>query len=209
MKIMLIDSPNDPVRAAFVHLDQKREGMKNADGTKSKDKFEITLILTPGGANEKKVQDAIAAVAKEKYGDNWIEQYREFADDQKGLRKGNLKRNQSEEIYPGFEGMNYVVAKNESRPATFNRAAQPTVAGDQGFPYAGCYVNAEVDLWALKKQGVKKRLVVDALGIQFSRDGDAFGAGSQPTKLGTFTSLSADDADAPAQGGANGGSAFD
>lgn len=206
MKIMLTDSPNDPVRAAFVHLDQKREPMAGSDG---KAKFEMTIILAPGGANEKKVQDAIAAVAAEKYGADWIEQYKEFADDQKGLRKGNLKRDKAEQIYPGFEGMVYVVAKNENRPSTFDRSAKPVVAGDTGFPYAGCYVNAEIDIWALKKQGVKKRLVSDLLGVQFSRDGDAFGAGSAPSKADSFANLSAADEDAGPTNLGAGGNAFD
>ncbi len=195
MKVMLHDTPNDPVRLAFPHLFTKREPMAGSDG---KAKFEATLILQPGGENARKVEEAIVAVCKEKYGADWKDHYAEFADDQKGLRKGSLKRDKSDAIYDGFEGNLYVVAKNENRPGVFNRAAVPVVGGDDGFPYGGCYVNAEVDVWALKKTGVKKRIVNDLLGVQFSRDGDSFGAGSAPSKASSFANLSAaDDGEKP------------
>lgn len=198
MKIMLLDTPADPLRLAFPHLVDKREPMAGSDG---KAKFEATLIITPGGDNARKVEEAIVAVCKEKYGAEWKDHYAEFADDQKGLRKGNLKRDKSDNIYDGFEGNLYVVAKNENRPGVFSRSATPVVGGDEGFPYGGCYVNAEVDFWALKKQGVKKRVVVDLLGVQFSRDGDSFGAGSAPSKATAFANLSAADDSAPKSGG--------
>lgn len=194
MKIMLIDTPNDPVRLGFPHLTEKREPMAGSDG---KAKFEATLIVVPGGENARKIEEAIVAVAKEKYGADWKDHYAEFADDQKGLRKGNLKRDKSDNIYDGFEGNLYVVAKNENRPGVFSRSATPVVGGDEGFPYGGCYVNAEIDIWALKKQGVKKRIVNDLLGIQFSRDGDSFGAGSAPSKASSFANLSAADDEQP------------
>lgn len=194
MKVMLIDTPDDPVRLAFPFLFTKREGMSNQDGTKGKDTFQANFIIAPNGANAKRVKDAIAAVAKEKYGDNWAEEYAEWGDDQKGLRKGNLKKNsQSNEVYDGFADNLYIAPSNTVRPGVFNRKAVPVAEGDEGAPYGGCYVNAEVDVWALKKQGVKKRICSDLLGVQFTRDGDAFGSGAAPSKADAFASLSVAD----------------
>lgn len=196
MKVMLIDTPADPVRFGFTHLFTKRPGMKNQDGSTSEAKYELTPIIVPGGDNARKVEEAIVAVAKEKWGDNWREIYNEFADDQKGLRKGDSKRSQSGETYDGFAGNLFVTARNTNRPGVFSRAATPVVEGDDGAPYSGCYGNVEIDVWALKKQGVKKRIVIDLLGAQKTRDGDAFGAGSAPSKASAFANLSAaDDAD--------------
>lgn len=196
MKVMLIDTPADPVRFGFAHLFEKRPGMKNADGTTSPPKYELTPIIKPGGANEERVTAAIIAVAKEKWGDNWKSFYDDFEEDQKGLRKGDKKKNQAGEIYDGFEGNLFVTARNENRPGVFDRQATPVVGGDDGAPYSGCFGNVEIDVWALKKHGVKKRIVIDLLGAQKTRDGDAFGAGSAPSKASAFANLSAaDDAD--------------
>lgn len=240
MKVMLIDTPEDPVRLAFAHLFDKRPGMQNDDGTKSPDKFELTPILKRGGENEAKVRAAITSVASEKWGTDkvdvynddgektgqlpaWEAEYKSFADDQKGLRNGNLKRNDAGDIYPGFEGAVYVVARNTNRPGVFSRQAETLVkvgseikklgkdAGgkdevqdfDGTAPYAGGYGNVEIDIWALAKKGVKKRVCVDLLGVQHTRDGDAFGSGAAPSKASSFANLSAAD-----ETGAS-GSAFD
>lgn len=198
MKVMLVDSPSDPVRFAFLHIWSKRDGMKQADGTTGKASYQATAILKPGGANEAKVKKAISDVCTEKYGKGWADDYAEFADDQKGLRKGNLKKTEGGDIYDGFADMVYVASKNETRPGVFTRAAVPCAEGDEGAPYSGCHGNMEIDIWALKRQGAKKRVCSDLLGLQFTRDGDAFGSGAAPSRADSFASLSvADDEDKP------------
>ena len=195
MQVKLIDTPQDPVRLAFVHIWHKRPGMKNNDGSTSPDKFETTAILKPGGANEKRVKDAIAEVAQEAYGDNWATMYKEeFADDQRGLRKGNLKKSNDGVVYDGFEGNVYVCARNVKRPTIVDRDRTPLTEED-GRPYAGCYGTVHIDVWALTKRGVKKRIVTDLTGIQFTRDGDAFGGGSVPAKPDDFEDLAVGDDD--------------
>lgn len=218
MKVMLIDTPADPIRIAFAHIYEKREGMVDQKtGKKGADKFELTAIIKPGGDNQKRVEDAIVAVMQEKYGTKMVDVFdkdgertgeqlpawqvlwrHEFQDDQKGLRKGNLKRDKSREIYDGFEGNLYITGRNENRPGVFNRAAVPVTSGDDGAPYSGCYGNVEIDIWALNKPNVTKRIVIDLLGVQKTRDGDAFGAGSAPSKASSFANLSAaDDSETP------------
>lgn len=202
MLVKLIDTPEDPVRLAFVHVFSKRPGMTNADGSKSPDKFEINPIFRPDGANAQRLRDAITEVAKEKYGTkivkdddgNEVPAYKlvlsEFEDDQAGIRKGNRKKDKSGNIYDGFEGMSYVVARNEARPLVIDRDKTPLSAED-GRPYGGCYGTVHVDVWALNKPGLKKRIVTDQKGVQFTRDGDAFSAGAPPAKPDDFDNLSA------------------
>jgi hypothetical protein len=205
-KIMLTHTEADPVRLAFPFLWAARPGMKNDDGTVGKAKFEASFILNPGGPNAQAVEAAIAEVAEEAWGADWKDFFGEFADDQKGLRKGNLKRNASNEIYDGFEGKLYVTAKNETRPGVYipgpDGKPVPAVASD-GKPYGGCYTHAEIDVWALKKMGMKKRIVIDLCGCMFVRDGDAFGAGSAPSKADSFASLAV-----PADEGTGSGSSL-
>lgn len=202
MIIMLTDTPDDPVRLAFPHLFTKPPGMQNADGSTSPPKFEATPIFRPDGENARRVREAIDAVAKEKYGTKEVTDetgakvpaYKsilaDFDDDQKGLRSGNKKKTKGGEIYDGFANMVYVVARNETRPTVINRDRSPVIAED-GVIYAGCYANLQIDIWALNKPGVKKRIVTDLLGVQFSREGDAFSSGAAPSDPNSFADLSA------------------
>jgi len=212
MRVMLTDSQSDPVRLAFVHVFRKREGMLNADGSKSPDKYEVNPVFRPDGANAAKVRAAIEAVAKERYGVKpvktsdargnttgekpaWQAELDGFAEDQSGLRIGNKKTTRSGTIYDGFEGMVYVAARNETRPTVVDCDKTPLVV-DDGRPYAGCYGNVEIDVWALNKTNVKRRICTDLLGVQFSRDGDAFSAAEPPSDPNSFPDLSAEPEDA-------------
>lgn len=208
-KVLLVHSAEDPVRLAFAHLFQKRAGMKNQDGSKSPDKYEATFILTPGGKNEANIKQAIKEVASEKFGENWTAIYKAFDDDQKGLRQGDKKIKSDGAHYDGFEGNKYVVAKNETRPGVFDLANNPCASGDEGAPYVGCYVHAEIDVWALAKPNRKKRICSDFLGVRKAADGDAFSSGSSPSKSDAFSDLAVDNADEHASEPSSSGDAFD
>ena len=54
-------------------------------------------------------------------------------------------------------------------------AVVPLTAAD-GRPYAGCYVIANVELWA-QDNNYGKRINASLRGVQFLRDGDAFSGG--------------------------------
>jgi hypothetical protein len=71
-------------------------------------------------------------------------------------------------------------------PLILNRQAKEVGEGEDGAPYAGCYVNAQVELWG---QWAKyKRSNCTLLGVQFVRDGDAFGGG-KPADRSAFQNL--------------------
>jgi hypothetical protein len=202
MLVKLIHTPADPVRFAFLHLFTKREGMARDDGTKGTPKFEATAIIQPGGANEKRINDAIVAVAKEKYGEkevsdgaggkipNWKAVLKGLDADRRGLRDGNDKRTPGGDIYDGFEGMKFITARTEKRPGVYDRDRSVLTAED-GKPYSGAYGNLNIDIWALKKQGVKPCIVAELSGAQFVDDGDAFGGGVGAAKPDDFEDLGA------------------
>lgn len=222
MKVRLIHSAADPVRLAFPSLLVKRPGMQNDDGSKSKDKYEATLIVQKGGKNEQALKDAIVAVAKEKYGEDmvkgpndtqipkWRAIMSQFEDGQKGLRSGDRKVNDAGEIWSGFEGRLYVVARNENQPGVYDiHNNKVTEGGAPGSPYGGCYVHAEVDVWALNKPKVTKRIVTDLLGVRKAADGDAFGAGSAPSKSDSFADLAVENDDTSVGEGETGSTSGD
>lgn len=214
--VKLTDTAEDPLRFSFIHVFTKRAAMKRDDGTAGVDKFEATAIIQPGGANEKRINDAIIEVAKEKFGEklvkdaegkelpNWKLVLQSLDEDRRGLRIGNLKKTPGGDIYDGFEGMKYITARNVKRPGVYDRDRSILTAED-GRPYAGSYGNMNIDIWALSKKGVKPCIVSDLTGVQFTRDGDAFGGGAGPAKADDFEDLSAGED----QGGESGAGAED
>lgn len=77
--------------------------------------------------------------------------------------------------YDGYAGHVSVKASTNRRPTIIDRDKTPLVE-DDGKPYAGCFVNAIIDFW-LMDNSYGKRVNANLFGIQFYKDGDAFGAG--------------------------------
>lgn len=128
-------------------------------------KYKANLLLDP---SNKENADAIAAVyaaAKKLIAESGINQ-KEF---KLCFGKGDTK------TYDGYAGMIYVSASNSTRPTVVNRRRDPVVEGDHEAPYSGSYVNATITLW-LQNNKWGKRINANLRGIQFVRDGEAFGA---------------------------------
>ena len=60
--------------------------------------------------------------------------------------------------------------------------------------YSGCYVNASVELW-YQKNAYGKRVNANLLGIQFFKDGEAFGEGGTTASGDDFDAFDDDDED--------------
>ena len=95
--------------------------------------------------------------------------------------------------YDGYAGMMALSAKSKGgvRPTVLNSDKTPLTARD-GKPYAGCYVNASVDIYVYESSGIG--ITAQLRGVQFVRDGDAFAAG-RPADSDEFESV-AEGADA-------------
>ena len=78
--------------------------------------------------------------------------------------------------YDGYAGMMSMSAKAKvsARPTVLDGNKSPLTARD-GKPYAGCYVNASIELYVYDSSGVG--ITAQLRGVQFLRDGDAFAAG--------------------------------
>lgn len=166
------------VRLAFPQLFEAKT--VNGEGEPA---FSASLLIDPAHPQVKELNAAIDAVAKEKWAakaEAILKTMR--ATDKTCLHDGNLK-----DQYAGFEGMLYVSARSKTRPLVIDVNKTPLTAKD-GKPYAGCYVNASIELWA-QDNNYGKRVNASLRGIQFLRDGDAF-AGGAPASEDEFDDLS-------------------
>ena len=161
MKIKLTN-----VRLAFPTLWEAKT--VNGEG---KPAFSACFLIDPADMQVKAINAAIDKVGAEKWGAKAtaiVAAARKA--DKVCLHDGDLKA-----TYDGFAGNLYVSARNPLRPTVLNADKAPLVEQD-GKPYAGCYVNAIVELWA-QDNNFGKRVNATLMGVQFVRDGDAFAGG--------------------------------
>lgn len=174
MKLMLKN-----VRLAFPSLFAAKA--INGEG---EPKFSAAAIFPPGHPAEKELKAAIESVGSDKWGTKWGAVKKEIeAKDRTALHDGGTKAD-----YEGYEGNLFLNASNKTRPLVLDADRAPLVEAD-GKPYAGCYVNMSVELWAQDNQ-YGKRINASLRGVQFLRDGDAFAGGGAASE-DEFEDLSA------------------
>ncbi|CDM90227.1 DUF2815 family protein [Xenorhabdus bovienii] len=182
MKIKLLN-----VRLAFPDLFEAKD--YEGDGNY---KFKATFLIS----KERKeliaeIEAAIKKIAVEKWGataDSIL----------KTIRGNNMRFNfrdgDEKPDYDGYAGCMFISASNKARPLVVDRDRSPLTTQD-GKPYAGCYVNATISIFAYDKKG--KGIGASLSGVQFYRDGDAF-AGGGVASVDEFDDLS-EGADAEAE----------
>lgn len=153
----------------------------------AKPRFDATFLVEPGSANDKKIKAAIDEAAKDAYGAKAAAFLKSFEGNSNKYcyLDGDLKE------YDGYEGMMYLACHASARPLVIDRDKTPLTEQD-GKPYAGCYVNATVDIYA--QTGKYPGIRASFNGVQFASEGDAFGGGARGS-LDDFEDLS-DGADA-------------
>jgi len=148
------------VRLSFPHLWEAKTfpGQDEKDG-----KFSASFLFPSNGENATLVQKAM--------------------DIMKAELGGKLPpadklcvRNASDYDYDGYEdGLQVFKASDKSPPLVVDADLTPLRQGSAR-PYAGCYVNANVTLWAQDNQ-YGRRVNANLRSVQFVRDGDPFGNG--------------------------------
>jgi hypothetical protein len=134
-----------------------------------------TFLIEPGSENDKKVQAAIKAAATETF------------EKKAPAMLESLKGNSNKYCYmsgdlkdiDGYQGMMALAshrAAKDGPPGVLDRDKTP-LGPTVGRPYAGCYVNASVEIYAQK--GENSGIRCGLLGVQFFRDGDSFGGGAK------------------------------
>jgi len=94
--------------------------------------------------------------------------------------------------YAGYAGNMSLKASSTKRPIVIDRDKSPLTEDDNKF-YAGCYVNASLELWVQNNQ-YGKRINCNLLGVQFHKDGEPFADGVKGS-LDDFEAFTDDESD--------------
>lgn len=151
-------------------------------------RYNASFLIEPGSANDIAVQEAIIAAATETYQKKATAVLESIRGNSNKFcyMKGDSKD------YEGYAGMMVLASHRKQEngaPMVLGRDIDPELGlgedgrpqlrrlkASDGKPYAGCYVNATADIYG--QDGTHPGIRCGLLGVQFSRDGDAFsGAG--------------------------------
>lgn len=166
------------VRISFPHL-MAPSAFKEGDTPK----FSAIFLLPPDHPSVAAFQKAVAFVAQEKWKEKAngalevLKSDRKIRPFSRGEEHVDAK---SLTVRPGYEGMFVISARNPSRPQIYKTdgsKVDPENTMEMRSAcekiYGGCYVNAVVKPFAYK-EGIG--MACELLGVQFFKDGDAFGA---------------------------------
>jgi hypothetical protein len=140
------------------------------------EKYKATFLVPKADKRQIKiVEDAILEEAKLKWPKNAEKM---IASIRGNANKFNWQDGETKD-YDGYEGMMSLAAGSLTRPLVIDRDKSPLTSED-GKPYAGCYVNAKVDIFAYDSNG-NKGVSAKLLVVQFVKDGESFGGGKPPS----------------------------
>lgn len=168
------------VRLAFPQLFEA--ATVNGEG---KPAFSASFIMSPkeNAALIAKIKDVTKKVAVTKWGTKADAMMKTLeAADKVCLHNGDLKAE-----YAGYAGNFYISARSATKPKILDRDKSALGVAD-GKPYAGCYVDASIQIWAQDNK-FGKRINASLRGVQFRKDGDAFSGGA-PADESEFEDLS-------------------
>jgi len=169
----------DKTRLAFPALFEPR-----AFGDGDKPAYSAALLIPKDHPQVASINAAIATAAKEKWGakaDTQLQALR--AADKTCLHNGDAKAD-----YAGFADALFISARNAVRPTVVDTDRSPLTESD-GKIYAGCYVNAVIEIWA-QENSYGKRINATLMGVQFAGDGEAF-VGGGAAKSDDFDDITA------------------
>lgn len=185
------------VRGAFLFLNKTRKPMKSDDSDDVKEpKYEGNWILSKdskvvafraddAGVVTKKVttMDAVLnAVATEKFGTGGPKLVAAMEDTRKCYRPGDKKITKDGDVYEGFEGLHYVVAKTkESDPPKFYMQNKELVTNPKDIGrifQPGNYYDVIIDVYGLDVPGQSKGVFSTLKGVQYVKKGAFLGTGT-------------------------------
>jgi len=168
------------VRIAFCQ-DLFKPGTFGGDPS-AKPTHSATFLIPKNDAQVSVIERAMAEVAKEK----WDKKADKVLEDLKKQDKVCLRDGDMKDKYDGFADCFYIKANSPTKPGIFDKLLEP-ISEQSGIVYAGCYVNASVDIYAQdNKWG--RRINASLRGVQKAKDGDAFAAGA-PASADEFESI--------------------
>lgn len=193
-------------RAAFTQNLWVPQKKVDANTGKTTYTHSMALIIPPDHPQIEDIKAAQRAAAAQKWPNNpqapnYTQQMLQAlqAQDKLALHDGNIKMQ-----YVGYPGNFYLNGNNSTRPRIVDVYGKTVLRQEDCRIYSGCYVLAHVEIWAQDNQH-GKRVNVSLKGVQFLRDGDAFGGGGI-SREDAFSNQAGDDnpfagQDQTAQGG--------
>jgi hypothetical protein len=163
------------------------------------------LIIDPEDPDVKVLDDAILAVAKEKWKEDGAAILKMLKEDKKVCFVHGPYYNKKKGVpYDGFEGKFNLAARRsgaKDRPTCLDKFGKKiTEPSDiDRILYSGCMVNQQVEIWA-QDNNFGRRINCDILGVMFAGDGPSFGGGSAVADADDFASMAAKPEDDPEAG---------
>lgn len=171
------------VRIAFPNLFEPKT--VNGEGVPA---YSACFIIDGSDAEQvERVKLAMKAVGEAKWQSKWPLVHKELsAKDRLAMHEGATKA-----AYDGFDGNFFISARTSNKkPVIVDRDASPLSMLD-GKIYAGCFVNASIDLWA-QDNNYGKRINAALRGVQFVKEGQPFGDAST-SAADDFTAVEVDE----------------
>ena len=172
-----------PVRTAFFNGFTAKAGQDGGEP-----RYSSAFIIDPKSQAAKDLEAAVIATAKEKWGEKAPAILKKLYEEKRVCFQKAPRTNGDGEPYSGFENAWSLNATNKARPTILDRDKTPLTEAD-GRPYSGCYVYALLETWA-QDNAYGKRINCTLRGVQFAKDGDAFGGGT-PASEDEFDELEA------------------
>ena len=163
-----------------------------------------TFLVEPGSVNDTAIQMAIMNEATALWGKKAESMLEDMRGNKNKFSYMKNKKDKAGDVYDGFENMFALsgVRKQKDGAPLFLHNVKDTdpdskhfgkpqrLTGKEGIIYAGCYVNARVEMWA--QGGTYSGMRCGLLGVQFDGHGDSFGGASRATDDG-FDAVDAED----------------
>jgi len=158
-----------------------------------------TFIVEPGSVNDTAIQMAIMNEATALWGKKADSMLEDMRGNKNKFSYMKNKKDKAGDVYDGFENMfalSGVRKQKDGAPLFLHNVKDPSTGkaqrlmGKEGIIYAGCYVNAKVEMWA--QGGTYSGMRCGLLGVQFDGHGDSFGGASRATDDG-FDAVDAED----------------
>lgn len=165
------------VRLSYPKLAKAEQYVSNGKPS-GKPRFSASFQVEPGSETYKAIEAAIKQAAADRWGKDADKKL-------KGLR-GNSNKfcwvdgdTKDDESAEGKWILTSHRAESQGRPGIYAKDRSQLAPGDEQFPYAGCYVNAMVEIWA--QDGENTGIRCTLLSVQFKADGEAFAGGRKPS----------------------------
>lgn len=163
------------VRLSYPNLFEAKSGPEGGEP-----KYNCSLLMDKGGnaAEIQAMQEGILAVAKAQWGEaKWTgaKLFIKKADGKASEVKVCLRDGSDKPETDGYgDGVMFFSASNKMAPAVVDKNPNVRLTKESGKPFAGCYVNAAIRLWA-QDNSFGRRINAQLQAIQFHADGESFG----------------------------------